>query len=270
MAGALFMGSQRVAAQPVCPPDATGTFPDCSCNDVTGIDRVFFPDDGICINAADCPVESGFIVINDQCIRGVLPPVSSPEPGAPVSLPWSGATDGRLNPGADEYYSIFCKNEQVEVWGGVPVPVNVITISFDQLVENLPYLDGDVPAFYTPPGSAVQFSRQRDTMTVYGSSGNGPAHPGQKVFSLTACAQALGRDSTLLFIEPTSQPTLTPSTTTLSTTNVLTDWLDTLVAALATCASSTAALGVVSLPASRILRAQYRDGKRALRRLRRK
>jgi hypothetical protein len=268
MAGVGFVGAKRVAAQAACPPDATGTFPNCVCQDVTGIDRVFFPDDGICINAADCPAESGFVVIGDQCIRGVPPPVSTPIPGGSVSLPWSGAIDGRLNPSADEYYSIFCKNDHVEVWGGVPVPVNVLTFSFDQLVENLPYMDSDVPAFYTPPGSAVQFSRQRDAMTVYGSNGNGPSHPGQKQFSLTACAQALGRDSTPLFIEPTPYPTAVASTA--SSSNTFVDWLDTLVAALATCASSTATLGLVGLPMSRVLRAHYRDSKRMLRRLRRK
>ena len=47
-------------------------------------------------------------------------PTSTTTSSPPQSPPWSGLSDGRVNPDPAEYYSIWCKNGFVEIWRGVP------------------------------------------------------------------------------------------------------------------------------------------------------
>lgn len=110
------------------------------------------------------------------------PPYEPPPSGGGGS--WTGYHDGRLNPSPDEYYSIWCRNDLIEVWGGQPTP---------QLIANIPMVDvlalGDVGSL--SPGYGLTLSRAGDVVVISGSNGNSGS-PGSKVFSLTACTNANG------------------------------------------------------------------------------
>ncbi len=118
---------------------------------------------------------------------------------------WTGYSDGRLNPDMAEYYTIYCKNDLIEVWGGVPSP---------QLVNQIPIANvialGYVGSFNAGDGMTV--SRSGDTVVISGSNGNGSS-PGSKVFNLSSCISANGGAPVLQaqpVIQPTPRPTATP------------------------------------------------------------
>ena len=130
-------------------------------------------------------------VSSQECV----PPECYPEEPDPEPIPpeqpmpsvsggsWAGYSDGRLNPAMDEYYSIWCGNDVIEVWGGVPSP---------QLIETIPIIDVMMGQSLTTSGG-LTVSRSSDIVIISGSNGNGAAHPGSKSFSLTECLSRNGR-----------------------------------------------------------------------------
>jgi hypothetical protein len=97
---------------------------------------------------------------------------------------WSGYSDGRLNPAMDEYYTVYCQNHFLEVWGGVPSPQLISLIPLFDVV-NLSdggSLDG---------GNGLTVSLNGNVVTVSGSNGNG-AGPGSKSFVLDDCVNRNG------------------------------------------------------------------------------
>lgn len=123
-----------------------------------------------------------------QCVP---PECIPPEPtyGSPqqpnTGGSWSGFSDGRLNPDMAEYYSVWCRSDLIEVWGGMPAP---------QLLAAIPIVDvlalGEIGSF--DAGSGLTVSKTGDVVTISGANGNGTA-PGSKWFSLSACLTANGR-----------------------------------------------------------------------------
>jgi hypothetical protein len=79
-----------------------------------------------------------------------------------------------------EYYSVWCSNDVVEVWGGKPTP---------QLINTIPIVDilqlGDVGSF--DAGAGMMVSRTGDAIVISGSNGNNAPNPGSKYFSLNEC-----------------------------------------------------------------------------------
>jgi hypothetical protein len=118
---------------------------------------------------------------------------SGQQSSGPAAPPWSGLSDGRLNPHPAEYYSLFCKNTFLEIWRGAPT---------GSLLQFVPIwlLDG-----LNPDGGATtipnygfelfNITRNGDLITVSGNYGNGQPPPGEeppgvsgeKVFSLSEC-----------------------------------------------------------------------------------
>lgn len=115
-----------------------------------------------------------------ECYEEPPPETTSvPEPDNPPSeSSWEGFSDGRLNPAMDEYYTVYCVGDQLELWRGVPTGSRINDIPIQQLVYGpFPFDDGF--------GHTV--NRAEDTITISGSDGNGPNHPGSKSFSLAEC-----------------------------------------------------------------------------------
>lgn len=106
---------------------------------------------------------------------------------------WSGLTDGRLNPAADEYYSIWCVYDQIEVWRAVPNSQLISAIPLRSVIDGPYPLDG---------GSGLTVNVTGDTVTISGANGNGPAHPGSKSFSLSECISRNGGEP------PPAEPSL--------------------------------------------------------------
>jgi hypothetical protein len=100
--------------------------------------------------------------------------------------PWDGFTDGRLNPDMGEYYSVWCAYDRVEVWRAVPQPEAVNYILVVEIIELQIGGALDVGHFM----SVVR--NTEDTVTIYGSNGNGAPEPGEKAFSLQECISRNG------------------------------------------------------------------------------
>ncbi len=103
----------------------------------------------------------------------------------PQSPPWSGLTDGRVNPVIDEYYSIWCKNSFVEIWRGVPSGSMLTMFSIQHLVD----LDPNGGTRTIPNGFLLPFTvtRHDDLITISGNFGNLQPQPGSKTFTLSEC-----------------------------------------------------------------------------------
>ncbi|MBI5957205.1 MAG: hypothetical protein HY866_00625 [Chloroflexi bacterium] len=97
----------------------------------------------------------------------------------PVGDPWDGYTDERLNPSMDEYYSIWCKYDQVEIWRSVPTSA-MFPVPLIQLVN---LADGGT----LDAGNGMTINRSGDIITVFGSNGNLAPASGSKSFSLSEC-----------------------------------------------------------------------------------
>ena len=108
------------------------------------------------------------------------PPPDNPPPSGEGGV-WDGYSDGRLNPDMAEYYTIYCENDLIEVWGGVPSP---------QLVKSIPLSDAIALAVghEQPLGNFVVMQRtSEDIITIYGSNGNRAPESGSKSFVLSEC-----------------------------------------------------------------------------------
>lgn len=103
-----------------------------------------------------------------------------PEP-APVLSNWPG--DDRLNPVADEYYTVYCNYDLVRIWAGLPSSQEIASIPILNLLTGPFPLDG---------GNGISIARVDDIMTISGTNGNGPVHPGSKSFSLLQCIERNG------------------------------------------------------------------------------
>ena len=115
-----------------------------------------------------------------------LPPISE---GAPPLSDWPG--DNRLNPIADEYYSIYCEYDLVRIWAGLPSSQEIGSIPIMQILTAPSPFD---------MGNGFMINHEGDLVTISGSNGNGPAHPGSKSFSLQQCIERNGNPDISWFI----------------------------------------------------------------------
>jgi hypothetical protein len=122
------------------------------------------------------------------------PPPSNPNP--PSGGSWSGYSDGRLNPDMAEYYSVWCANDHIEVWGGKPTPQLIILIPIVSVLQL-----GDVGSF--DAGAGMTVSLTGDAITITGSNGNNAPNPGSKSFSLNEC---LARNGSTPEVPPDQPP----------------------------------------------------------------
>jgi hypothetical protein len=110
---------------------------------------------------------------------------TSPASSGPAAPPWSGFSDGRLNPHQAEYYTLYCKNTFLEIWRGAPT---------GSLLQFVPIwlLDGLSPNGGTttiPNYGQTPFTITRwgDSITVSGNYGNFQPAEGEKIFNLSEC-----------------------------------------------------------------------------------
>ncbi|MBK8023239.1 MAG: hypothetical protein IPK19_17880 [Chloroflexi bacterium] len=124
------------------------------------------------------PYEPTYVTTYEPPIYATPIPSSSGSSGGP--------TDSRLNYTPDEYFTVYCAFDMLEVWRGIPTGALLDTISLLDLlsmsVGELIYSAGDV---------SVQRDSQ-DTYTIFGSNGNLAPVPGSKSFSMSACIAANG------------------------------------------------------------------------------
>lgn len=94
---------------------------------------------------------------------------------------WSGYFDGRLSPDPDEYYSIWCAVDHIEIWRSVPdtelltlVPLAAVIDLSEGQALNI----GEQMALIRHLAGQVQ---------ITGNNGNRAPDPGVKYFSLEEC-----------------------------------------------------------------------------------
>lgn len=114
---------------------------------------------------------------------GGAPPVT--EDGDAPPAPWPGFSDGRLNPALDEYYSVWCHYDRIDIYRSIPQQELLKIVS---LAEVIALHDGGVLDL----GDFMTLVRTGDTITIYGSNGNRAPEPGSKAFRLSNCVEANG------------------------------------------------------------------------------
>lgn len=97
------------------------------------------------------------------------------------SEPWSGYSDGRLNPDPGEYYSLWCAFDRLEIWRAVPETQLIKMVGIGDIVALNVGAALDLGDFMT------LVRNTSDTITIYGSNGNSAPEPGSKAFSLSEC-----------------------------------------------------------------------------------
>lgn len=112
---------------------------------------------------------------------------------APARAQWPG--DDRINPDPAEYYTVYCKDDQLSVYRADGVVLKYVPLT---TLLGLPSSGGSVSL-----GSGMSVARSSDTITLSGSNGN-YAGSGSKSFSLTTC---LERNGILLAYYTPQQPT---------------------------------------------------------------
>jgi len=112
--------------------------------------------------------------------------LSNESPRQPPPVLWAGYMDGRLNPDPAEYYSIWCSDDLIRVRRVVPEPAEIKTISLISVIRYPVGFSLDVGDFMSVMRNTA------DTVTVYGSNGNGAPNPGEKAFSLDQCVENNG------------------------------------------------------------------------------
>ncbi|MBI5960442.1 MAG: hypothetical protein HY866_17000 [Chloroflexi bacterium] len=105
----------------------------------------------------------------------------SPEESPGETAPWSGYSDARLNPAPDEYYSVWCASDTIEVWRAVPPPSAILNTI--PLIEVIELSDGGS----LDAGSGLTVMRNGDAITLSGNTGNLAPAFGTKSFSLNEC-----------------------------------------------------------------------------------
>jgi hypothetical protein len=126
----------------------------------------------------------------DECVGDpecYEPPSSggSSNPQSNNPPPWSGLSDGRLNPDAAEYYSIYCKNTFLEIWRGVPTG-SLLQFVPIWLLDGL-NPDGGTTTIPNYGETPFTITRNGDIITVSGNFGNLQPAEGSKSFSLSDC-----------------------------------------------------------------------------------
>ncbi len=94
--------------------------------------------------------------------------------------------DGRINFTADEYYTLYCAYDTLEIWRGVPTGLllhAVPIVNFNRLV---------VGGSYDVGGGTSIFRNSEDIFTIYGSNGNLAPAGGSKNFALSQCIASNG------------------------------------------------------------------------------
>lgn len=125
------------------------------------------------------PVSAQTCADYGTCTPVPPPPDVVTEPVGPVF-----GDDGRLNPEPAEYYSVYCKNNVVEVLRAVPPPTSLVTsIPIQQLVS---LSNG---ASLTVGG--VTATKNGNTISLNGGGGNAGTS-GPKNFSLSECISRNG------------------------------------------------------------------------------
>ena len=103
---------------------------------------------------------------------------------APVNASHSGWPPDDLNPVQDEYYTVYCHFDQIEVWRAAGGSVQLASIPISRVMGASQPFDA---------GNGLTASRSEDTVTISGANGNGPIHPGAKSFNLDECFARNGR-----------------------------------------------------------------------------
>jgi hypothetical protein len=114
-------------------------------------------------------------------INPVVDNINSPAPNAI----WEGFTDRSLSPEFDEYYSVWCQDDVIQVLRGVPETAWIDDISLAKVMAL-----GDGGTFETNNG--VHVSRVGDGITLAGTNGNLSPQYGSKSFSLAQCIERNG------------------------------------------------------------------------------
>lgn len=142
------------------------------------------------INQEECP-PPGIMLENGTCYYppGEEPPGEPPTgENPPPDNSWPG--DARLNPDALEYYNVYCEYDHLLVRRGVPPAAEIARI----------HLWGLISGPFPIEVNGLTIERTDDVVTVSGSNGNGPAHPGSKSFTLSEC---LSRNGSLTSVPDT-------------------------------------------------------------------
>jgi hypothetical protein len=112
------------------------------------------------------------------------PPTPAPVQTEEVSALWNGYTDKRLNPQQDEYYSVWCQNDQIEVWRGVP---SSSLLGYIPIADALALDEGDT----LTTDDDLTVTRSVDWLIVSGTNGNWNAL-GTKWFTVAECLRRNG------------------------------------------------------------------------------
>ncbi len=100
----------------------------------------------------------------------------TPTPDSQAS-PSGWPPDDRLNPVPDEYYTVYCHFDQIEVWRAAGGSMQLAAIPISRVMTAVRPFDS----------SGLQVSRSDNVVTISGANGNGPNHPGSKSFTLDEC-----------------------------------------------------------------------------------
>lgn len=111
------------------------------------------------------------------------PPATNPDI-EPIP-PWDGETDDRLNPDPAEYYTIFCQNDNIDIYVSNPQTDLIKQVSMADVMSL------NVGATMELGDNMSLVRNTEDTVTIYGSNGNTEGE-GEKAFSLSNCIDANG------------------------------------------------------------------------------
>ncbi|MBK9125319.1 MAG: hypothetical protein IPM16_19650 [Chloroflexi bacterium] len=121
--------------------------------------------------------------------------IDEPDPEPDAGPPYG--SDGRLNPDAGEYYTLYCAYDTLHIYRGTPESLLLKQVEIADLLSLSVGATLDLGDFMT----AVRHSE--DIFTIYGSNGNTAPDYGQKSFSMAECIARNGG-------APTVAPTNTP------------------------------------------------------------
>jgi hypothetical protein len=129
--------------------------------------------DGPCLDLSPGTFHPG-----STCSYATDPPHCTGVTTTTTTLP-PGYDDGRLNPDPGEYYAVYCRADQVEIFRAVPQSERVKSVPIASLLQQ--------DAACQDVGDLMTICRAFDIVTVYGSNGNDAPTPGSKFFSLSDC-----------------------------------------------------------------------------------
>lgn len=112
------------------------------------------------------------------------PPGGTPE-GGTAQQGGGSPTDNRIGYVPDEYFTLYCSDNLLRVWRGVPQGLELAVFPLADLL-GLPVNN------YTTRGANTVTRLNEDLFMVSGSNGNLAPAPGTKVFSMAECGQRNG------------------------------------------------------------------------------